>query len=119
MKDIVNLLLKHGANVNAKDNKKWTAMHIACSKGHIEIADLLIQHQAQLDAENENGLMPVHFAFRNKKTDIVQLFLKHEPNVNVYDNKKWTAIKMVCIWLMNSTIKEDINCLFQCNVLLY
>ena len=32
MTDTVNLLLKHGANVNSKVSEKWTAMHIACFK---------------------------------------------------------------------------------------
>ena len=82
MTDIVHLLLKHGANVNAKDNKKWTAMHIACSIGHIEIAELLVQHQAQIDALNERESTPLHLASQNNMTDIVHLLLKHGANVN-------------------------------------
>lgn len=42
-KDMVQLLLKYGANVNAVDSEQWTPLHAACTCGHTKIAKLLIQ----------------------------------------------------------------------------
>ncbi|KAI0248516.1 ankyrin repeat-containing domain protein, partial [Lactifluus subvellereus] len=45
--EVACLLLKHGADVDAKDHKGRTAFHFALSKGHNDIAKLLSGHGAE------------------------------------------------------------------------
>jgi ankyrin repeat protein len=40
------LLLKHGANIDAKDNKGRTALQVALENGRDEIAMVLTEHGA-------------------------------------------------------------------------
>lgn len=52
-------LIDKGADVNQKG---WTPLHYAATKGHIEMMRLLMQHHAYLDAESPNGTTPLMMA---------------------------------------------------------
>jgi ankyrin repeat protein len=43
-KDVAELLLAHGAEVNVKDKLGWTPVYTAASYGHKDVAELLRQH---------------------------------------------------------------------------
>lgn len=43
-KEMVQMLLDVGANVNAQDNEGSTAMMCACEHGHTEIVKILLAH---------------------------------------------------------------------------
>jgi len=45
--DVLELLLAHGADVNAKTEKGQTAISLAKEKGHTEIVELLRKHGAK------------------------------------------------------------------------
>ena len=54
---IVQLLLKRGADVNAQNNNYSTPLHLATSS---EIARLLLQYGADIDARDQNHRTPLH-----------------------------------------------------------
>ena len=45
-------LLKHGANINARDYQGDTPLHFAVEKGELDFINLLHEHGADLDAKN-------------------------------------------------------------------
>ena len=45
--EVVRLLLEHGANVDAKDNDRETALQVAARHGHDEVVELLRKHGAK------------------------------------------------------------------------
>ena len=46
-KQVVELLIANGANINAKDASGRTALHYAAREGHKEIVDLRRKHGAK------------------------------------------------------------------------
>ncbi|WP_265021650.1 ankyrin repeat domain-containing protein [Wolbachia endosymbiont (group A) of Icerya purchasi] len=47
--DIAKVLLKHNADVNAKNNEEKTALHYAAKYNHQELVELLLAHGAFRD----------------------------------------------------------------------
>ena len=58
----MQLLVKQGANVTAKDKSFSTPLHLASSFGTPEIVRLLIEHGADIAAEDESRRTPLHLA---------------------------------------------------------
>jgi len=61
---MVELLLKKGADVNAKTATLTTPLHLALSKGNKKIAGLLFKFGGNLLAQDMEGNTPVHYALR-------------------------------------------------------
>jgi hypothetical protein len=53
--ETVNLLLSHGAHVEAKDSLGSTPLHIACAKNRDRIVFILLKEGANVDAEDNMG----------------------------------------------------------------
>ncbi|CAG8191861.1 unnamed protein product [Penicillium salamii] len=54
-REMVELLLDHGARVNFKDRSMLTALHIAVTGQHKEVVSVLLEHGARLEAKAEYG----------------------------------------------------------------
>ncbi|MGO9572606.1 MAG: ankyrin repeat domain-containing protein [Desulfomonilaceae bacterium] len=100
-KEIVRLLLEHGANPNS-DTDFWTPLGLATTNGYIDIVRLLLEHGAQVDLRfGENvedqgikhgpwtALLECRFAFPEL---IADLLLKHGADVNARDGQGATLL---------------------------
>ena len=63
---IVELLLGQRSQVNTKMKNGKTALHLAASLGHFDIARLLIAHGSDVDARDGRGQTPLHLAVECK-----------------------------------------------------
>ena len=61
-KEIAELLLANGAEVNAKGDGGVTPLHIAPLGSHKEVAELLIAKGADVNAKKDDGETPLHDA---------------------------------------------------------
>jgi ankyrin repeat protein len=84
-----------------------TALHMACERGHLEIANLLVQSGANIAAPAGCGLLPIQIALTCKHSSIVEL-LKTGP-------EPVSAIVTMRIRGNNCTKDEHFQPFYKCN----
>ncbi len=98
--DMVNLLLKHGAEVNVTDNKGKTPL-IWAAGNSVESTKLLLEHGADVHAKANDGMnaiMQAVFGILSKRvtTDVIDLLLEYGADINSTITRKdaagWTAL---------------------------
>lgn len=65
----MRLLLERGADVHARQQLDYTALHGAASRGDIEMAKLLLAHGADRDAKGSDGMTPAAIARKYGKAE--------------------------------------------------
>ena len=80
----IRLLVKHGANVNAVDNSRFTALHyvllsLAPQNDIVGWAQLLLEHGADVNIKTNEGRCPFDMIYGRigLKSSITKLFLEH------------------------------------------
>ena len=74
--------LNDGVNINAKDDKGFTALHWAAQNGNIELAHLLVELRANVNARNNVGITPLHIAVSKGHTELAAFLLESRADVN-------------------------------------
>jgi ankyrin repeat protein len=73
--DILAYLLRHGLDVNAKNDRGGTAVFLAAETGNIAAIKMLLQHGADLTFEADNTDTAFMIANRRDNSAVVELFL--------------------------------------------
>ncbi|MFK7695475.1 ankyrin repeat domain-containing protein [Paenibacillus sp. HJGM_3] len=70
---IAELLLQHGANVNARQQSEWTPLHSAVHNKQAAMVRLLLEHGADPLAANDRGLTPRGMAQDSGDAELIAL----------------------------------------------
>ncbi|KAI9042818.1 uncharacterized protein KD926_004883 [Aspergillus affinis] len=83
-REMVELLLDHGARVNFKDRSMLTALHIAVTGQHRDVVSVLLEHGARLEATAEHGDTdtPLMRAILANSREMTQELLEHGARVD-------------------------------------
>lgn len=86
-KDIVQLLLQHGADIETSGDFPLfsTALGVASENGHVPVSELLLQHGANVNARNAMNETPLQLAGEQGHLHVAQLLLRHGASVNARD----------------------------------
>jgi len=94
-KDVADLLIRRGADVNLRDKRGATPLWIAARGGHKEIVELLIEKGADINAsDGRREATPLLIAARSGHADVVELLIAKGADVNVPDNQGLTPLAM-------------------------
>jgi|GEM_PF-6096948 len=92
----VKELIEKGVNVNAKSDKGWTPLLMACSisskSEKYEKVKLLVENGADVNVKDEDGKTPLMKAAIHGGADIVKLLVESGADVNAKDKKGKTAL---------------------------
>ena len=89
--EIVKLLLKTGANINAKDKGGLAPIHNASCYGHIQIIDILIENHCDIDSVDEYGYSALHEAAAGDHYEVVLKLLQNNCNYKLKTKDGQTA----------------------------
>uniref|UniRef100_A0A8C9WJA1 Poly [ADP-ribose] polymerase n=1 Tax=Scleropages formosus TaxID=113540 RepID=A0A8C9WJA1_SCLFO len=88
-RDVVEFLLRNGANVHARDDGGLISLHNACSFGHAEVVSLLLHRGADANSKDNWNYTPLHEAAIKGKIDVCIVLLQHgaDPGVRNTDGR--------------------------------
>ncbi len=93
MQEIVKLLVKHGAEINAKGYYGRTALHYAAIHGDIEMASFLLENGADLNLRGDVfGFSPLFCAVNCQKAPMVEFLLEQGASVSLTDDSERTVM---------------------------
>ncbi|KAI9780256.1 MAG: hypothetical protein M1839_006816 [Geoglossum umbratile] len=90
---LVRLLVDRGAEIQAKDECKRTALHGAAWNGHKEVVQLLVDRGAEVNVEDECKRTALHGAACNGHKEVVQLLVEKGARVNLRDEHGETVLQ--------------------------
>ena len=93
---VAQLLLEHGADVDAPDDDSQTPLHLASSFGRVKVVLVLLNAGANANMKNAEGQTPLHavsgsvYYSQEDGITIARLLLEHGADPNAQDNNHLT-----------------------------
>ncbi|MEG4393940.1 ankyrin repeat domain-containing protein [Microcoleus sp. BROC3] len=91
-KEVAELLIAKGADVNAKHKYGWTPLHSAAMSDRIKVAQTLIAKGADVNAKDTHGRTPLHFAAAFDGIKVAQTLIAKGADVNAKNKNGLTPL---------------------------
>lgn len=101
---MVDLLESNLYDINCYDDKQRTCLHIASSKGNLEIVRLLLNYGANPNLRDCVCNLPIHLAIISSHVPVVTLLLEAGTDINTLDLNGKTVLHLAGTrlrWLLN------------------
>ncbi|XP_038620066.1 LOW QUALITY PROTEIN: poly [ADP-ribose] polymerase tankyrase-2 [Tachyglossus aculeatus] len=93
-KQVCELLLRKGANVNEKTKEFLTPLHVASEKAHNDVIEVVVKHEAKVNALDNLGQTPLHRAAHCGHLPTCRLLLSCGCDPSVVSLQGLTALQM-------------------------
>ena len=95
--NIVELLIKSGANVNARiSGNPLTPLQLAVKENKLDILELLLKHNADIEAKTFPELWtPLHMAVFEKQFKLAECLIENGANVDALTEEKNTPLHLI------------------------
>ena len=95
--EVVQELLKYGADINTKDHKGNTPFHLAVESGNERLINILFKTgKIKIDSINKEGKTPLHLACEKGQEKVVRELLDCKANIYATDYKGNTPLHEAC-----------------------
>lgn len=89
---MVEVFLKHKANVNNSFPDGKSPLHKACLKRHMQVANILFKHGADINKQDGNGQSPLHIICEFGDRENARFLVTHGASINLMDNDGQTPL---------------------------
>ncbi|XP_032371335.1 poly [ADP-ribose] polymerase tankyrase-1 isoform X1 [Etheostoma spectabile] len=93
-KQVTELLLRKGANINEKNKDFMTALHVAAERAHNDILEVLQKHGAKVNAVDTLGQTALHRAALAGHIQTCKLLLSYGADPSIVSLQGFTAAQM-------------------------
>ena len=105
-KDVVELLLYAGINVDLQDSRGFTALHLAVLEEKIEIVELLLKCKAKIDLKDNIERTALRLAALKKNESIFKLLLNYGASLDGRSNLTADETRLGIALLYGAYLKE-------------
>ncbi|XP_023311977.1 uncharacterized protein LOC111692293 [Anoplophora glabripennis] len=96
---VIEYLVEKGANINSKDDRGRTALHLVSEKScGVSTGKLLIELGIDVNTKDNSGETALHLAASGHDLDMIKLLLQSGANVNSMDQFDKTALSAAACW---------------------
>ncbi|KAJ8320485.1 hypothetical protein KUTeg_002072 [Tegillarca granosa] len=75
--DVMELLLKSGAQINSLNNGGCSTLHVAVNKQHAECVRILLRHRCNVNIQDSYGDTALHDAIGKENVEIMEMLAKN------------------------------------------
>ncbi|XP_062925150.1 poly [ADP-ribose] polymerase tankyrase-1 isoform X1 [Mobula hypostoma] len=103
-KQVTELLLRKGANVNEKNKDFLTPLHVAAERAHNDVVEVLHKHGAKMNALDTLGQAALHRAAHGGHLQTCRLLLSYGSDPSILSLQGFTAAQMG-----NESVQQILN----------
>uniref|UniRef100_A0A8C0FBV2 Poly [ADP-ribose] polymerase n=1 Tax=Bubo bubo TaxID=30461 RepID=A0A8C0FBV2_BUBBB len=109
-KQVTELLLRKGANVNEKNKDFMTPLHVAAEKAHNDVMEVLHKHGAKMNALDTLGQTALHRAALAGHLQTCRLLLNYGSDPSIISLQGFTAAQMGNEACVSELHPQNVNC---------
>ncbi len=106
---IAKKLIDSGADINLKDRDGQSYLHLAASKGYVELLKLLVERGTEVNQTNASKQSPLHEAVKHGFEEAVQYLLDNGANPNQLDEKSQTPLHDAVDYELARIVEQLLN----------
>ena len=106
---VADLLHKHGAVVDVRDESEWTLLYVASILGNVDVMRWLLNHGANANALTDMRWTPLHVAAFKTHLGAVQVLLEHDTNINLRNEGGDTPLQDILSCLGSSPEGKEVE----------
>lgn len=92
LRDFIESLVKHGADVNFQNEAGKTALMLACYAAKLEAIQELKYHGANFGLHDRGGSTALHWAMDSRNTEVIEYLLDNGADIESVDLNGWTPL---------------------------